>query len=142
MLLPIAFITIVVISSFIFSYFSKLAEHRTNAAIQTDLFIQEVLKGRILVYQFLRAPDETKAQKVRDEFNILNNLVSELQSELTNKENINLCNEIINQSKVYINFFDKFAQNRITEHKNGIEKESPEMLAIIKQMVDVGLDLE
>ena len=142
MLLPMAFIGIVIISSLIFTYFNKVAEQRTNAAVQTDLFIQQVLKGRISVYQFLRSPDETKAQKVRDDFNTLNNSVLELKTKLTAKENIELSDLIINQSKNYVKSFDEFSSKRITDYKNGIEKESPEILAIIKQMVEIGLDLE
>ena len=142
MLLPIAFITIVVISSLIFTYFNNAAEQRTNAAVQTDLFIQQVLKGRISVYQFLRSPDEQKAQKVRDDFNTLNNSVLELKAKLTSKENIDLSDLIINESKKYVKSFDEFSSKRITDYKNGIEKESPEILAIIKQMVEIGLDLE
>jgi methyl-accepting chemotaxis protein len=142
MLLPMAFIGIVIISSLIFTYFNNVAEQRTNAAVQTDLFIQQVLKGRISVYQFLRSPDETKAQKVRDDFNTLNNSVLELKTKLTAKENIELSDLIINQSKNYVKSFDEFSSKRITDYKNGIEKESPEILAIIKQMVEIGLDLE
>ena len=142
MLLPTAFIAIVLISSLIFTYFNNVAEQRTNAAVQTDLFIQQVLKGRISVYQFLRSPDEIKAQKVRDDFNTLNNSVLELKAKLTAKENIDLSDLIINQSKNYVKSFDEFSSKRITDYKNGIEKESPEILAIIKQMVEIGLDLE
>ena len=142
MLLPTAFIGIVIISALIFNYFNNLAEKRTNTAIQTDLFIQQVLKGRISVYQFLRTPDEAKVQKVRDDFNELNNSVLALQSNLNVKENIDLSNLIINQSKNYVKSFDEFSSKRITDYKNGIEKESSEILAIIKQMVEIGLDLE
>ncbi len=142
MLLPMAFIGIVIVSSLIFTYFNNAAEQRTNAAVQTDLFIQQVLKGRISVYQFLRSPDEQKAQKVRDDFNTLNNSVLELKAKLTSKENIDLSDLIINESKKYVKSFDEFSSKRITDYKNGIEKESPEILAIIKQMVEIGLDLE
>ena len=142
MLLPMAFIGIVIVSSLIFTYFNNAAEQRTNAAVQTDLFIQQVLKGRISVYQFLRSPDEQKAQKVRDDFNTLNNSVLELKAKLTSKENIDLSDLIINESKKYVKSFDEFSSKRITDYKNGIENESPEILAIIKQMVEIGLDLE
>ena len=97
MLLPTAFIGIVIISALIFTYFNNISEQRTNAAVQTDLFIQQVLKGRISVYQFLRSPDEAKAQKVRDDFNTLNSSVLELKAKLTDKENIDLSDLIINQ---------------------------------------------
>ncbi len=142
MLLPLAFILIVIISASIFSYFDGITKKQTNAAIQTDLFIQQVLKGRISVYQFLRSPDETKAKKVRDDFSNLINSVSELQAKLSSKENIELCSEIIKHSKSYMNSFDNFSQKRITDYKNGIEKETPEILATIKEMADIGLELE
>ncbi len=142
LLLPIAFVIITLFSAFLYSYFSSIAEKRSSAAVQTDMFIQQVLKGRISVYQFLRAPDEAKAQKVKEDFSNLDNSVLELQKKLTAKENIDLCTEIIGQSKSYIKYFDKLAQQRINDHKNGIEKESPEILSLIKDMVAVGLDLE
>ncbi|MDD2894514.1 MAG: methyl-accepting chemotaxis protein [Aliarcobacter sp.] len=142
MLLPLAFIFIVICSALIFSYFDGITKKHTNSATQTDLFIQQVLKGRISVYQFLRTPDETKAQKVRDDFSNLTNSVSDLQSKLSSKENIDLCSEIIKHSKEYVKSFDNFSQKRINDYKNGIEKETPEILTIIKEMVNIGLDLE
>ena len=142
MLLPIAFVIITLFSSFLYNYFSNVAEKRSNAAVQTDLFIQQVLKGRISVYQFLRSPDEAKAKKVKEDFNNLDNSVLELQKKLTAKENIDLCSEILGQSKDYIKYFDKLAQIRINDYKNGIEKESPEILVIMKEMVAFGVDLE
>ena len=142
MLLPLAFILIVIVSASIFSYFNSVTNKQTNAAAQTDSFIQQVLKGRISVYQFLRSPDETKAQKVRDDFSNLDKSVLELQSKLSSKENIDLCNELIEHSKSYIKSFDNFSTKRISDYKNGIEKETPEILAIIKEMVAIGLELE
>ena len=142
LLLPIAFIFIVIISAFIFSYFDNIEKRQTNAAGQTDLFIQQVLKGRISVYQFLRSPDESKAKIVKDDFELLNNYVLKLKPILIVKEDINLCDLIVNESKNYIKSFDEMSQKRIPDYKNGIEKETPEILAIIKQMVDIGLKLE
>ncbi|MDZ7818587.1 MAG: methyl-accepting chemotaxis protein [Aliarcobacter sp.] len=142
MLLPLAFILIVIISASIFSYFDGITNKQTNAASQTDSFIQQVLKGRISVYQFLRTPDETKAQKVRDDFANLNKSILELQSKLNSKENIDLCNELIEHSKSYIKSFDNFSTKRISDYKNGIEKETPEILLTIKEMVAIGLELE
>jgi methyl-accepting chemotaxis protein len=142
MLLPFAFIFIVIISALIFNYFDSVTKQQTNAANQTDLFIQQVLKGRISVYQFLRNPDESKAQIVRKDFEELNNNVLDLQSKLNSQENIDLCNLIIKESKSYIQNFDLFAQKRISDYKNGIDKETPEILALIKEMVNSGLELE
>ena len=142
MLLPTAFIGIVIISALIFTYFNRITEQRTDAANQTDLFIQQVLKGRISVYQFLRSPDEAKAKIVKDDFELLNNHVLDLKSKLSIQENINLCDSIVNESKNYMKNFDELAQKRIPDYKNGIEKETPEILTVIKQISEIGLKLE
>ena len=65
-----------------------------------------------------------------------------LKPNLTEKENIDLANEIINLSEQYIENFEKFYSKRITEYNNGALKESPEILAITKDMVQVGFKLE
>ncbi len=142
MLLPIVFILIVIISAFVFSYFNSISEKRANTVIQTDIFIQQVLKGRISVYQFLRSPSDRTAQKVRVDFAELNTSVTKLKPNLTESENIKLSNEILELSKEYINYFDKFASLRITDYQNGIKDESQEVKSIIKKMVQVGLSLE
>ena len=142
MLLPIVFILIVIISAFVFSYFNSISEKRANTVIQTDIFIQQVLKGRISVYQFLRSPSDRTAQKVRVDFAELNTSVTKLKPNLTESENIKLSNEILDLSKEYINYFDKFASLRITDYQNGIKDESQEVKSIIKKMVQVGLSLE
>ncbi|AXX89594.1 chemotaxis protein [Arcobacter suis] len=142
LLLPLAFICIIIVSALIFTYFNNVAKEQTSAAVQTDLFIQQVLKGRISVYQFLRSPDEAKAKTVRDDFDNLNKYVLELKSKFTSQENISLSDEIVKQSKNYIKSFDEFSSKRINDYKSGIEKETPEILALIKQMTAIGLELE
>ncbi|RXJ83965.1 methyl-accepting chemotaxis protein [Arcobacter cloacae] len=142
MLLPITFVVIVIVCAFVFSYFNQITNQRIKTAIQTDVFIQQVLKGRISVYQFLRVPSEQNAQKVKSDFKDLDNSVESLKPSLTEKENIDLSNQILKLSTDYISNFDKFYQKRINDYNNGIQNESAEILAIIKQMVSVGLELE
>lgn len=142
MLLPIVFIIIVIISAVVFSYFNSISNQRVGTAIQTDIFIQQVLKGRISVYQFLRAPSEENAKKVKVDFNELNSSVLELVPKLSEKANIDLANEIVSLSQGYITSFNKFYAKKITEYNNNIIKESPEVSTIIKEMVEKGLRLE
>ena len=142
MLLPITFVVIVIVCAFVFSYFNQITNQRIKTATQTDVFIQHVLKGRISVYQFLRVPSEQNAQKVKSDFKELDNSVENLKPLLTKKENIDLSNQILKLSADYISNFDKFYQKRINDYNNGIQNESAEILAIIKQMVSVGLELE
>ena len=81
MLLPIIFILIVIVCALVFSYFNQINNQRIKTATQTDIFIQQVLKGRISVYQFLRVPSEQNAQKVKNKPKINKELtVAELQN--------------------------------------------------------------
>ncbi|MBK6302775.1 MAG: chemotaxis protein [Arcobacter sp.] len=142
MLLPIIFILIVIVCALVFSYFNQINNQRIKTATQTDIFIQQVLKGRISVYQFLRVPSEQNAQKVKSDFKELDDFVKNLKPFLTEKENIDLSNQILELSADYISNFDKFYQKRISDYNSGIQNESVEISTIIKQMVTVGLELE
>ena len=142
MLLPIIFIVIVIVCALVFSYFNQINNQRIKTATQTDIFIQQVLKGRISVYQFLRVPSEQNAQKVKSDFKELDDFVKNLKPFLTEKENIDLSDQILKLSADYISNFDKFYQKRISDYNNGIQDESDEISSIIKQMVTVGLELE
>ena len=126
----------------VFSYFNQINNQRIKTATQTDIFIQQVLKGRISVYQFLRVPSEQSAQKVKSDFKELDDFVKNLKPFLTEKENIDLSDQILKLSADYISNFDKFYQKRISDYNNGIQNESDEISSIIKQMVTVGLELE
>ncbi len=142
MLLPIIFIVIVTVCALVFSYFNQINNQRIKTATQTDIFIQQVLKGRISVYQFLRVPSEQSAQKVKSDFKELDDFVKNLKPFLREKENIDLSDQILKLSADYISNFDKFYQKRISDYNNGIQDESDEISSIIKQMVTVGLELE
>ena len=72
MILPFVFIIIVMVSGILFNYYSGITNARVAVAIETEVFIQEVLKGRISVYQFLRTPNNENAKKVKIDFEKLN----------------------------------------------------------------------
>lgn len=57
-----------------------------QAATQTEEFIQELLKGRIAVYQFLRVPTQENKQKTVEIFESLYKNVENLKAKLQFKE--------------------------------------------------------
>ncbi|PKN15083.1 MAG: chemotaxis protein, partial [Deltaproteobacteria bacterium HGW-Deltaproteobacteria-24] len=142
MLLPLLFIIIVIISGFVFSHFNKIVKHRIDLSIQTHVLIEDVLKGRISVYQFLRAPNENNAVKVRESFNALEQKVLKLKQGLNAPQNIQLSNEIANLITTYVQYFDEFASKRVKEFNLGIKDESQEILSTIVSMVKTGTILE
>ncbi|MCG3709498.1 methyl-accepting chemotaxis protein [Aliarcobacter butzleri] len=141
-LFPILFTLILIFIGFIYIHYNNKAESRANINGKVEILVQDVLKGRISVYQFLRNPNEQTAAKVRGDFNYLNSSVVELKSKLTVPKNIAICDEIISNQKKYLELFDTFANHRIQEFNQGIKDETDGIKKIISDMVKVGLILE
>ena len=141
-LFPVLFVLIVIISAFVYKYYSNMANTRNHVAITTDEFVQDLLKGRISVYQFLRTPSENNAQEVIKNFELLNNNVAKLKTILVTQKNKDLCDDILSFSKDYINGFNTFSKKRVEDFNNGLVTESKDMKEKISGMIDVGLKLE
>ena len=142
LLFPFMFVIIVAISGFVYIHYSGLENSRNRVAIETEEFIQQLLKGRISVYQFLRAPTEVNKQEVIDTFKVLDNQVLQLKKELVFQKNIDLCNEILASSKEYVNNFNIVDSMLIENQKNGIKDETDQIKNTIKTMSESGLILE
>ena len=142
LLFPFMFVIIVAISGFVYIHYSGLENSRNRVAIETEEFIQQLLKGRISVYQFLRAPTEVNKQKVIDTFKVLDNQVLQLKKELVFQRNIELCDEILVSSKEYVNNFNVVDSILIENQKNGIKDETDQIKNTIKTMSESGLILE
>ncbi|OCL93867.1 Methyl-accepting chemotaxis protein IV [Aliarcobacter thereius] len=142
LLFPIIFLLIVVTVGAVYIHYSSIADARNTAAIKTDIFIQNILKGRISVYQFLRDPSQETALKVKEDFKLLQNDVESFKTKLASEKNRKLSDEIIYLSKEYVNYFDNFAQTRITNFQNGILQETSDVLEKISQMLKIGVELE
>ncbi|MDD3054951.1 MAG: methyl-accepting chemotaxis protein [Aliarcobacter sp.] len=142
LLFPIMFMIIVILSGIVYSNLSSKSNTRNELALEADEFIQQILKGRISVYQFLRSPSDKAAQKVREDFSLLNQNVLTFKSRLSLEKNRILSDEIILNSKKYVEFFDAFSNQRVKDFENGIKDESSDIKNIISQMVQTGSILE
>ena len=142
LLFPVMFMIIVILSGIVYSHWSNESNKRSEIALETDDIIQQSLKGRISVYQFLRLPSDKAAQKVREDFSLLNQNVLTLKSRLALEKSRVLSDEIILNSKKYIEFIDAFSNQRVKDFENGIKDESSDIKNIISQMVQTGSILE
>jgi methyl-accepting chemotaxis protein len=142
LLFPIIFLIIVILAGAIYTHWSNLSNARNEAANKTEHFQGEMLKGRISVYQFLRLPNASNAQKVREDFSALVKEISSFKSGLSLEKNRILANEIIENAEKYVEFFNDFSELRIKDFENGIKDESDEIKKIIAQMVQIGLVVE
>ncbi len=141
-LFPVLFVLIVVVSAFIYKHYSNMANTRNYVAITTDEFIQQLLKGRISIYQFLRNPNEENRKIVIENFKQLDNDVNTLQRVLVTQKNKLLCDEILAFSKDYISDFESLSEKRIIEYANGAIIEADDVKNKISKMATVGLKLE
>ena len=141
-LFPVLFVLIVVASAFIYKHYSNMANTRNHVAITTDEFIQQLLKGRISIYQFLRNPNEENKKIVIENFKQLDNDVTTLQTVLVTQKNKVLCDEILAFSKNYISDFESLSEKRISDYANGTIIELDDVKNKISKMVTVGLKLE
>lgn len=53
----VAFIFILIFTGVIFGYYNGVVKTRVDIALKTDVIVQDLLKSRISVYQFLRNPN-------------------------------------------------------------------------------------
>ncbi|AXX91018.1 chemotaxis protein [Arcobacter suis] len=142
LLFPFMFVIIVVVSGFVYFHYSGLENSRNQVAIQTEEFIQQLLKGRISVYQFLRTPNDVNKQKVIDNFKALDESVLELKAKLVFPKNIELSSEILVSSKEYVNNFNIVVSKIIENQNNGIKEETEQIKNTIKTMSESGVVLE
>ena len=141
LLFPIFFVVVVVVSSIIYLHFNNVKEEKNEIAIETEEFVEQLLKGRISVYQFLRNPNQQTSQKVVDNFQQLSKNVTDLKTKSISKEDITQVDTIVSLSKDYIDHLNKFSSKLIEDFSNG-KTESAEVKENIKQMVQVGTVLE
>ncbi|WP_419764351.1 MAG: methyl-accepting chemotaxis protein [Arcobacter sp.] len=142
LIFPSLFILSMVISGLIYSNFSSVSDTRNEVAFKTAQFKQDVLKGRITVYQFLRLPNDVNAKKVVDSFGGLDSNVETFKSMLSLEKNRIICDDIVSLSKKYIEYFNVFSSLRIQDYDLGIIEETQELKTIISKMVKVGISLE
>ncbi len=142
LLFPLGFIIIISIFAFVYIHYSNSANRQNEVYSKTDELIQNLLKGRISVYQFLRAPNQDTQNKIIENFNTLDSSNAELNKLLTVEANKQLSVEISKLSKEYVEYLNLFSPSLINNFKNGIKEESAEIKEIIAKMVKTGLELE
>ncbi|QKF78935.1 MCP-domain signal transduction protein [Arcobacter defluvii] len=137
LLFPFMFVVIVFVSVLIYLNYSNLAEKRNEVALETEGFVQDLLKGRISVYQFLRNQNAENIQKVRDNFSALDKKVLDLKEAVSVERNKILCDEIIESSKNYMEDFEAFSKDYSKD-----KEETESLKATLNDMVKSGEILE
>ncbi|WP_418185827.1 methyl-accepting chemotaxis protein [Aliarcobacter vitoriensis] len=140
-LLPIVFVVVIIACTSIFLYFESNASKRQNVVKQTDVLIQQMLKGRISVYQFLQNPDQQAVLNVRNNFSELQENLRDLKTKLIEQDNIVLVGELLDLSGRYLYLFDRMYPIKIDESNGNLENKE-KLPNSIKEIANVGLILE
>jgi len=104
--------------------------------------VQNLLKSRITVYQFLQTSNENTAQVVKNNFENFINEISHLKTLLVTQENKKASDTIVTLSNEYLVAFDKLAQYKIEEAKNSGTAQSVEIKSLISTMVQLGSEID
>ncbi|RXJ58069.1 methyl-accepting chemotaxis protein [Candidatus Marinarcus aquaticus] len=141
-LFPLIFVVIMSLCAFTYVHYSSLSATRSEAAVQTNLFIQQIQDGRIEIYQFLRSPSEQKATSVNQKFNAILSKIERFKQGLTVQENRDLCDELLRNLTTYLQYFNDFAPLKIKSVQNGVLSENDTITSMIKKMVVIGVASE
>ncbi|MFV7791427.1 chemotaxis protein, partial [Aliarcobacter lanthieri] len=106
---------VIIACTSIFLYFESNASKRQNVVKQTDVLIQQMLKGRISVYQFLQNPDQQAVLNVRNNFSELQENLRDLKTKLIEQDNIVLVGELLDLSGKYLYLFDRMYPIKIAQ---------------------------
>ncbi|PHM17434.1 MAG: hypothetical protein CJD30_06615 [Sulfuricurvum sp. PD_MW2] len=140
-LFPIITIFLIIIASAVYISFSNTVDEKNAISSKSQVAVENLLKARISVYQFLRDPKDEKSQKVRDDFSALDKSLSELNTLLEVEENRQRITDSKELIKHYMEGFEKVSKQKMYEQANGIV-ESPELKANISSMAAIGTKIE
>jgi len=141
-LFPLLFIFLIFVLGVIFSYYNNVAKEKNYLALESEDLVQNLLKSRITVYQFLQTSNENTAQVVKNNFENFINEISHLKTLLVTQENKKASDTIVTLSKEYLVAFDKLAQYKIEEVKNSDTAQSVEIKSLISTMVQLGSEID
>jgi len=136
---PILIVLTMITLGGVFYYYNGLAQARFAVASETDDFLKQMLKGRIAVYQFMRNPNEEKADNVKKVFHHFDEEVEDLRDHLELQKNKELANNILSFSRKYVESFTQLSELTLS---NIDLNETKEDEIALRTMVDVGLNLE
>jgi len=133
---PILIVLVMIILGSVFNHYNNLVNSQVKAVLETEIFIQQLLKGRISVYQFLNKSTDQSANQVKSDFELLQTQVATLKPKLSLEANRKLCDDITSLSQNYIQNFDQLSQISST---NDDTRESNNL---ITDMISIASELE
>ena len=111
-LFPILFILIVIVSGFVYKSSMNYILERTMISVKTNGLVQELLKSRISVYQFMLDGTKEKEAVVLSSFKGVENTTKELKESFQSDKNKKISDEIISDVNEYLKHFAMMASTK------------------------------
>ncbi|RXK08367.1 chemotaxis protein [Halarcobacter ebronensis] len=121
MLFPVMFIIVIITSSITFKHYFGVSNTRNDAAVKTEIFLQQFLKTRIAVYQFMKNPNEESSKNVTNLLTTFSSEMEAFKSKLSKKANRDICDDILKHVGTYKIYFDLLSKAELNNNANTSE---------------------
>lgn len=141
-LFPVIASILITVAALAYVYFSSVVHEKTLINDNSKIVVENLLKARITVYQYLRNPNDETAQKTRESFAQLDKDLDSLSSLLKVEENRKRLSDAKGLISDYVKVFEQVVQIANYEKNAGLIEESVTLKTKIKDMSAIGSKIE
>ena len=138
-LFPAIFIIATVITAIIYSSSISFVQDRIKISSQTTLLIDELLKARITIYQFMLNPTQSGKDAIDKQWTKLIDETLTLKELFASKENKDLCDVVVKDIKDYLVGVEVLAKHSFAINKDETRAEFSETM---KNMIKIIQNVE
>ncbi|OCL91839.1 methyl-accepting chemotaxis protein [Aliarcobacter thereius] len=138
-LFPAIFIIATVITAIIYSSSISFVQDRIKISSQTTLLIDELLKARITIYQFMLNPTQSGKDAIDKQWTKLIDETLTLKELFASKENRDLCDVVVKDIKDYLVGVEVLAKHSFAINKDETRAEFSETM---KNMIKIVQNVE
>ena len=138
-LFPAIFIIATVITAIIYSSSISFVQDRIKISSQTTLLIDELLKARITIYQFMLIPTPSAKDAIDKQWSKLIDETLTLKELFVSKENKDLCDVVVKDIKDYLAGVEVLAKHSFATNK---EETRAEFSETMKNMIKIAQNIE
>ncbi|HKM18638.1 MAG TPA: hypothetical protein VJY14_01085, partial [Aliarcobacter sp.] len=138
-LFPAIFIIATFITAIIYSSSISFVQDRIKISSQTTLLIDELLKARITIYQFMLNPTQSGKDAIDKQWTKLIDETLTLKELFASKENKDLCDVVVKDIKDYLAGVEVLAKHSFATNKDETRAEFSETM---KNMIKIVQNVE
>ncbi|QNK85071.1 chemotaxis protein [Aliarcobacter cryaerophilus] len=138
-LFPAIFIIATIVTAIIYSSSISFVQDRIKISSQTTLLIDELLKARITIYQFMLIPTPSAKDAIDKQWSKLIDETLTLKELFVSKENKDLCDVVVKDIKDYLVGVEVLAKHSFATNKEETREEFSETM---KNMIKIAQNIE